>query len=307
MKTLNIHSICKCCKCVQQETLHPQAAVVRIEGDGVGDEINSDSVRFDFYSVLFAENSAEECKCCGQRFYDYSAATMIFLRPGEIFRMSASGTLPRKGWILAFHPDLLHHTSLGAHIDSYTFFDYDKRESLHLSHSERDTICCCTANIDAELHHAVDRHSATILARHIQLLLDYCRRFYERQFITRERSNAIIMEQLERLTAEYLSSPAMQRGVLPAADDFAARLGLTPAYFADLLRFLTGKSFEVYFQSKRLDYAASLLLSLNGTPTYVAEALGWGSVTRFSVLFKRWSGMSPLNYRRNHSERGRGK
>ena len=106
-------------------------------------------------------------------------ATMVFLRPDEIFRMSATNTLPNKGWLLAFHPDLLYRTTLKNHIQNYTFFSYRKEEALHLSQRETGTITCCLENIEEELHHPIDAHTSTILSRHIELMLDYCTRFYE--------------------------------------------------------------------------------------------------------------------------------
>ena len=110
--------------------------------------------------------------------------------------MSEAGVLPDKGWLLAFHPDLIYRTSLKNHIKNYTFFSYNKEEALHLSQRETATVTCCLENIEEELHHSIDTHTATILSRHIELMLDYCTRFYERQFITRENRNKTVLEEL---------------------------------------------------------------------------------------------------------------
>ena len=153
-----------------------------------------------------------------RKYYDYSNATMVFLTPGEIFRMSENNTLPNKGYLLAFHPDLLFHTSLDNPIKNYTFFAYHKEEALHLSQRETAKVTCCLENIEDELHHAIDTHSGTILSRHIELLLDYCTRYYERQFITRENKNKAILEKLERLLDEYIISGKLENGQLPTAE-----------------------------------------------------------------------------------------
>lgn len=297
MKTFDISSICKCCCCERQEVLHPQAAVVRLNGDPVSLGTEADGVRFDFYAVLLIEQGCEATEDCGHRFYDYSAATMAFLRPGELLQLSRSGGLLERGWILAFHPDLLHRTSLGSHIGEYTYFGYDKRESLHLSDAERSKVNCCLANIEDELHHAVDGHTATILARHIQLMLDYCSRFYERQFITRERSSTMLLSRLEDMVNAHLLSPAMQSGLLPSASDMAARLGLSEAYFSDFLLHATGLPFADFVQLRRLALAKRMLTAANGTPCFVARALGFGGVQRFSVVFKRTTGVAPRVWR----------
>ncbi len=153
--------------------------------------------------------------CCGRKYYDYSNATMVFLKPGEIFRMSKAGALPEKGWLLAFHPGLLYRTSLKNHIKNYTFFSYSKEEALHLSQRETTTVTCCLANIEEELHHSIDTHTATILSRHIELMLDYCTRFYERQFITRENKNKTVLEELETLLDGYIASDRLIDSILP--------------------------------------------------------------------------------------------
>lgn len=115
--------------------------------------------KFEFYAILLIEDCPDGCYCCGRKYYDYSNATMVFLTPGEIFRMSENNTLPNKGYLLAFHPDLLFHTSLDNPIKNYTFFAYHKEEALHLSQRETAKVTCCLENIEDELHHAIDTHS----------------------------------------------------------------------------------------------------------------------------------------------------
>lgn len=175
-KTLDIKSVCECNRRLGCKTLHPQASIINLEHP----DLEQEAVKFEFYAVLLIEECPDGCGCCGRKYYDYTNATMVFLKPGEIFRMNEAGVLPDKGWLLAFHPDLLYRTSLKNHIRNYTFFSYNKEEALHLSGRETATITCCLENIEEELHHSIDTHTATILSRHIELMLDYCTRFYER-------------------------------------------------------------------------------------------------------------------------------
>ena len=222
---------------------------------------------------------------------------MVFLTPGEIFRMNKNNTLPDKGWLLAFHPDLLLCTTLKNHIDNYTFFFYRKEEALHLSQRETEKVTCCLENIEDELHHSIDTHSNTILSRHIELLLDYCSRYYERQFITRENKNKMILEKVEGMLDEYITSGKLQEGKLPTSGSCAERLNLSTAYFDDLLKFETGKTWAEYLQLKRLHMAKRMLLEAGSTPAIVARRLGYPSVQYFSLIFKKVTGVAPNEYR----------
>lgn len=211
--------------------------------------------------------------------------------------MSKENTLPDKGYLLAFHPDLLFRTSLKNHIKNYTFFHYRKEEALHLSRRETEKVTCCLSNIEDELHHPIDIHSSIILSRHIELLLDYCTRYYERQFITRENKNKALLENMERLFVEYIASGRLQGGKLPTPGYMAGELDLSVAYFNDLLKFETGKTLEEYLQLKRLDIARHMLLQDGHTPAAVARKLGYPNVQCFSVLFKKITGVAPSGYR----------
>lgn len=292
-KTLDIHTVSECNRCLGCKTLHPQASIINLENP----DLEQDAVKFEFYAVLLIEECADGCCCCGRKYYDYSNATMVFLKPGEIFRMSEAGVLPDKGWLLAFHPDLLFRTTLRNHIDNYTFFSYRQEEALHLSQRETGTITCCLENIEEELHHPIDTHTATILSRHIELMLDYCTRFYERQFITRENRNKAVLKELEILLDRYIDSGKLANGALPSEAFCAAQLGLSDAYLRDLLKFETGKTLEQHFELKRLNIARKLLLKGEESPTAVSRQLGYPNVQYFSLLFKRVTGIAPNEYR----------
>lgn len=291
--TLDFKTVYDCNCCLDCKTLHPQVSLINLENPS----LEQDTVKFEFYAILLIENCPDDCSCCGRKYYDYSNATMVFLTPGEIFRMSEEKTLPGKGYLLVFHPDLLFQTTLKNHIGNYTFFHYRKEEALHLSQRETEKVTCCLWNIEEELHHSIDMHSSTILSRHIELLLDYCTRYYERQFITRENKNKTILEKMERLLDDYISSGKLQNGKLPAPDYFAKRLNLSASYFNDLLKFETGKTLEQYFEFKRLEVAKRMLLKSDATPASIARQLGYPNVQYFSLIFKKITGVAPSDYR----------
>lgn len=290
--TLDFRTVCECNRCLGQKTLHPQATIINLENQRIG----QDSVKFEFYAVMLIEECPDGCCCCGRKYYDYTNATMVFLTPGEIFRMTNDNTLPTKGYLLAFHPDLLFRTSLKNHIKNYTFFNYRKEEALHLSQRETATVTCCLENIEEELHHPIDTHTSTILSRHIELMLDYCARFYERQFITRENRNGILMKNFDNLVTGYINSGKLQGGRLPSADCFARQLNLSEAYFTDLLKFEKKKTLEEYLHWRQLETAKQMLAGSAGTPAEISRRLGFPSVQHFSFLFKKITGVAPSDY-----------
>ena len=295
-KTLDLKTVCECNRRLGSQTLHPQATLINLEHHGLEEY----AVKFEFYAILLIEECPDGCSCCGRKYYDFTNATMVFLTPGEIFRMNEDNTFPRKGWLLAFHPDLLFCTTLKAHIRDYTFFDYRKEEALHLSQRETATITCCLEHIEEELHHPIDTHTATILSRHIELMLDYCSRYYERQFITREDRHKTLLRQFDALAAESLSSGKIQGGKFPAPGCFARPLGLSEAYFNDLLKFETGQTLTEYLQSKQIHLAKQLLLKGEATPAAISAHLGFPSLQYFTFLFKKLTGTTPADYRRSH-------
>ncbi len=295
--TLDIKTVCECCHCLGGKTLHPQVSLINLEKP----EVAGDAVKFEFYAILLIEECPDSCYCCGRKYYDYSVATMVFLEPGEMFRMSKEDALPLKGCLLAFHPDLLFRTSLKNHLKNYTFFSYRKEEALHLSRCETSTVTRLLEFIDEELHHPIDAHSATILSRHIELLLDYCVRFYERQFVTRENKNRLLLARLDRILGESFVLGSMERAKVPVAEQCAGVLNLSEAYFSDLLKFETGKTLEEYFELKRFDAARSLLAGGMHPPAEVARIFGYPNEQCFSLIFEKITG-TPLNeclYSRN--------
>ena len=292
---LDIKTVCECNRCLGSKTWHPQAAVINLENPG----LEQQAVKFDFYAILLIEDSAGCGECCGRRYYDFAYATMVFLTPGEVFRMSKENTLPPRGLLLAFDPMLLLSTALCRHIDQYTFFHYRQEEALHLSQRETERVRHYFDDIDEELHHAIDGHSRTLLSRLIELLLDYCARYYERQFITREDKNKRLLAHLGRWADDYIGAGRMAGGRMPAAADCAGLLGLSEAYFGDLLRFETGQNLAEYFQLRRLEMAKRLLQTGTHTPAQVARQLGFDSIARFNLVFQKYTGQAPSEYNLN--------
>ena len=289
---LDIRNVCECNRCLGSRTLHPQVSLINLERPN----FDQSFVKFEFYAILLIEECPDNCECCGRSHHDFSYATMVFLTPGEVFRMNATNTLPDKGLLLTFHPDLIFRTTLNNHIDNYTFFFYRKEEALHLSLQEKKIVGQCFDAIKAELHHPIDIHSRILLSRLIELLLDYCTRFYERQFILREDENKESLKKLERMLDNYILSGRLRGGIFPRPRDCAEILCLSTAYFNDLLKFETGKTLNEYVELRRIETAKHMLMSPGNTPTLVARQLGYTSVNHFCSLFKKLTGYAPTEY-----------
>lgn len=291
---LKIETVHQCNRCLGCETLHPLGTVIDLSD---ADLSRYSYIKFDFYTVFFREHSYVD-SVCGRKAYDYSNGTLEFLLPGESLNWDAeSNACPPKGWILAFHPDLIKGTSLGEHMKDYTFFSYREGEALHVSAREKQVIVECFQHIRREIQHDIDCFSKILISRNIELLLDYCRRFYERQFITRHTENEKVLQQLENLVHEYIREHRLKTSGVPSEDYCAGQLHLSSAYFVDLLKHETGMSAREYVQAKRVEAARDLVRHSDKTISQIADVLGFPNVRYFSLVFKKIVGCSPAEYR----------
>lgn len=207
------------------------------------------------------------------------------------------GPVLPKGYALVFHPDLIHGTHLGKHIQDYTFFSYQSNEALHISERERRIVLDCFSKIGYELEHAIDRHSKNLIVDNIELFLNYCVRFYDRQFITRDNIHKGILERFENLLNEYFQSERTQTIGLPTVAYCAGELKLSASYFGDLIKRETGKSAQEYIQTKVIDVAKEKIFDHSKSVSEIAYELGFKYPQHFTRLFKQRVGQSPSEYR----------
>src|SRR6185437_1914017 len=210
---------------------------------------------FGFYTILL-----KDVKCgdlvYGRNTYDYQEGTLVFFAPGQVAGVNSNGeTYQPKGYGVVFHPDFIHGTALGRHIRDFSFFTYQSNEALHLSEQERAIVLDCFSKIDYELDHAIDKHSKRLIATNIELLLAYCVRFYDRQFITRDHVHRGILEKFEDLLNDFFASAKPQTIGLPSVAYCAGELNLSPNYFGDLVKKETGQTAQEYIQSRLIDIA----------------------------------------------------
>jgi AraC family transcriptional regulator, transcriptional activator of pobA len=276
------------------ETLHPLVSVVDLSKASLR---SGSKMYFGFYTVFL-----KDVKCgdliYGRHTYDYQEGTLVFIAPGQVAGINSNGEIYQpKGYALIFHSDLIHGTSLGRHIQDYTFFGYQSNEALHLSERERKIVLDSFSKIQYELEHAIDKHSKKLIVDNIELFLNYCVRFYDRQFITRDNINFGILERFELLLNEYYQSDRPQTIGLPSVAFCAGDLNLSPSYFGDLIKKATGKTAQEYIQSKIIDIAKEKIFDNSKSVGQIAYELGFKYPQHFTRLFKQRVGQSPHEYR----------
>jgi AraC family transcriptional activator of pobA len=276
------------------ETKHPLVSVVDISKAAPR---SSYRMYLGFYTIFLKEVKCGDLRY-GKNTYDYQEGTLVFMAPGQVVGVDSKGEIYQpKGYAMVFHPDLIHGTSLGRHIQDYTFFGYQSNEALHLSDRERGIIMDCFSKIDYELDHAIDKHSKRLIATNIELLLGYCERFYDRQFITRDHVHKGVLERFENLLNNYFASEKPQIIGLPSVAYCADELNLSPNYFGDLVKKETGKTAQEYIQSKLIDTAKEKIFDTNKTVSQIAYELGFKYPQHFARLFKQRVGHTPLEFR----------
>lgn len=250
-----------------------------------------------FYAIVIKETRCGDIRY-GNQYYDYNEGTMVFIGPNQIIKHEPEGEIHQPyGKALIFHSDLIKGTNLGKHIHEYTFFSYASYEALHLSNKEREKILVCFDNIENEIIQNIDRHSKKLILSNLELLLNYCTRFYDRQFITRENIGQGIIEQFEQHLNEYLRHEKLQEIGLPTVSFFADTLNLSPNYFGDLIKKETGKSAIEYIHLKLLEYAKEKIMDKTKSISEISYQLGFKYPQHFTRLFKQKVGVAPNEYR----------
>jgi len=232
----------------------------------------------------------------GRSHYDFEEGSLMFSAPGQIISTS-SGTTYVEGWGLFFHPDLLNRTGLGRKIHDYSFFNYDANEALQISDEEKNTLSDCLKKIENEYQQNIDKHSQGLIVDNLQLMLNYCNRFYDRQFFTRAKVNNDIVQRFESVLKKYFSQETLIDIGLPDVKYFASELNLSSSYLSDLLNKYTGKTTQEHMHLHLIEKAKSLLLGTEKSISEIAYTLGFEHPSHFTKLFKTKTGKAPTEYR----------
>jgi AraC-like DNA-binding protein len=279
------------------ETLHPLVSV--LDYSKAHPRYQS-KMTFGIYCIVLKEVKCGDLKY-GRHNYDYQEGTLVFISPGQVVEVENDGEQYQPmGHALAFHPELIRGTSLAGGLSNYHFFGYNTSEALHLSERERQIVLDCFSKITFELQQSVDRYSKKLIVSNIELFLNYCERFYNRQFITRENVNKSIIEKFETLLNQYFSSEKPQEIGLPTVAFCAHELNLSVNYFGDLIKKETGKSAQEYIHDKIIEAAKNKIFDIHKSVNDVAYELGFKYPQHFSRFFKLKTGVAPSDYRTRH-------
>jgi len=293
-KPIRIESVAQFNRGRGQKTLHPLVGVL---DQSISTPVKETRYISELYIIFLKDEKCGELKY-GRNQYDYEEGTLLFISPGQVFGFEDTGKMVYPtGWALVFHPDLILGTHLGKRINEYSFFSYDANEALHVSDAERGIVLECFSKIQYELAHAIDKHSRTLIASNIELFLNYCVRFYDRQFLTREHVHKDILAGFEGLLNDYFQLEKLQTLGLPSVAYCAAQLNLSPKYFGDLVKKETGKSAQEYIQLKLINAAKEKILDIGKSISEVAYELGFKYPSHFTRFFKQHVGHSPNEYR----------
>ncbi|OOG74925.1 AraC family transcriptional regulator [Algoriphagus sp. A40] len=294
-KIERLHSVTQFNSKRGQVTLHPLVSVL--------DQSKSSPIKpyrclSEIYIIFLKDLRCEDFQY-GRNTYDYQEETLLFISPGQVFGFDSpeEKLVQPVGWALVFHPDLIKGTSLGKKISEYKFFDYDVAEALHVSESERLIVLDCFRKIREEMERGIDKHSKTLIISNIELFLNYCVRFYDRQFITREPVNKDILTKFESLLKEYFQSELPQDNGIPTVAWCADKLNLSSNYFGDLVKRETGISALEVLQAKVIDLAKEKIFDRSKSISEIAYEMGYKYPQHFTRLFKQRVGMSPQEYR----------
>lgn len=256
-------------------------------------------VLFDFYFISLKKGFSNKLHY-GQQQYDFDEGMMYFVAPNQLLKGAGPGPDDDlTGWILLVHPDLLWGTSLAAHIRKYEYFGYSVHEALFLSDKEEVIINGIVHNIRNEYQSNMDKFSQDIIISHLETLLNYAERFYQRQFFTRKKSSHQILDRLETLLADYFDSGDLAAGGLPTVQQIADKLNVSPDYLSGLLKTLTGQGTQQHIHDKLIEKAKEKLSTTDLTVSQIAYELGFEHPQSFNKLFKTRTSLSPLEFRRS--------
>ncbi|WP_028667708.1 helix-turn-helix domain-containing protein [Runella zeae] len=275
---------------------HPLIGLINLAGLQAHESIKV--VCFDLYVISLKRNCDK--LHYGQQRYDFDEGLMAFMSPGQLLRGEEDGPSQNlEGWMLFIHPDFLWNTILAKKIKQYDFFDYATHEALFLSDKEETLINGIVENIKNEYESNIDKFSQDIIVSHLETLLNYAERFYQRQFITRKKSNHQILDRLETLLSDYFNDDDLISKGLPTVQYISEHLHVSPSYLRGLLKSLTGQSTQQLIHEKLIEKAKEKLSTTDLTVSEIAYELGFEHLQSFSKLFKTKTQLSPLEFRQS--------
>jgi len=250
------------------------------------------------YAIFFKNIKCGDITYGCQNF-DYDEGTLVFVAPGQIYGIDSKNKLVQpSGYGLIFHPDFIKGTQLGKNIKNHEYFHYNTNEALHMCEEEKLLIISYLQKISSLiLKEPFDHNSKILISSKIEILLTYCQRFYNRQFITRTHVNEDILTRFEILLKDYFSTNKNLHLGLPTVEYCAENLNLSPNYFGELIKREMGINALDYIHSKIIDEAKMRIFDFSKNFSEISDELGFKSQQHFTRLFKKKTGFTPKEYR----------
>ncbi len=274
--------------------LHPMISMINLDDVNVVPDALPDRMVLNYYKIAYKTSMASKVKY-GQNHYDFGEGGLIFTAPNQLFE--SPDEIKKSGYVLLIHPDFLLSYPLAKKIKDYGYFSYSTNEALHLSDKEKTTILSIFDIVLDELDSRIDDFSQDVIISQLELLLNYCNRFYKRQFITRKAVNNGLLEKLEVILDDYFNNGKTAAHGIPTVQYLAELVNLSPSYLSDMLRSLTGQNAQQHIHNKMIEKAKELLSTTDLTISEIAYQLGFEHPQSFSKLFKTKTKIAPVDFR----------
>lgn len=275
---------------------NPQITLIDHTGEKSGHENKIQRLVLNFYHICIKRSFHGQMRY-GRNYYDFDKGTMVFSAPNQVITVDQGDEADDDGWSLLFHPDLIRNYTLGKSIKNYGFFSYDANEALHLSDEEEKLIESLVRNIEKEYESRIDNFSADVIVSNLELLLNYCNRFYNRQFVTRKMSNNDLLSKFDNNLSKYFENLAGTS--LPTVNSLAEELNVSASYLSDMLRTVTGRNTQQHIHDKLIEKAKEILATTDLSVSEIAFSLGFEHRQSFNKLFKNKTKFSPLTFRKS--------
>ena len=279
---------------------HPLVSVIPITDEITNYDYGEYSYMFGFYHISL-KHSISGSLSYGRNSYDFQEGTIIFIKPNQTVKIERQQEYQNaSGWVLLFHPALIRKSELDKTISSYSFFNYEINEALHLSELEKKSLTELIFKIEKEYNQNIDKHSQDLIISNIDLLLKYCKRYYERQFFTRTNLNKDFVTTFETIMNNYFDSEkGRELGVLTV--NFCAKeMNMSANYLGDLLKNETGLGAKDRIQNFLIEKAKTRILATNKSISEIAYDFGFEYPQSFNKLFKAKTGLTPTQYRNSN-------
>lgn len=276
--------------------VHPLVSVVDMSKLPCVIDDHQRGIVYRFWSICTKKDFTGKLRY-GQTYYDFDQGTMTFFAPGQVTMPELTENLQLSGWWLLVHPDFLRHYPLGKRIAEYGYFSYAANEALHLSAKEDEMLTTMIHSIAREFDSGIDKFTQDVVVSQIELVLNYCNRFYDRQFITRKTASNGLLERMEALLEVWFGDTSGLKDGLPTVQQLASELAVSPGYLSDMLRATTGQSAQQHIHDKLIEHSKNLLSTTSLSVSEIAYRLGFSYPQSFNKFFKGKTELSPLEFR----------